>query len=127
MCRRDAERVEEADRIAGHVVQRIRRVSRTTEQRHDVGRPERVELGGEADIAVVEPRHPESATCDQLAEGVIPFDHLVREPHHKEERRGLGIAEAVVLELEAVDARAGHVQMLAGSQRDGDGPEAPSR
>ena len=62
---RDAERVEQADGVVGHVVERVRRLRIAAERGGDVRQARRLHLGGQAEVAVVEADDVEAA-LDEL-------------------------------------------------------------
>jgi hypothetical protein len=79
-------------------------------RRHDVERAPAVDLARQADVAVVEPDHMVAARRERGAELVVPENHLRGQPHDEEQRARAGGAEDLVLELDAVGARARHDQ-----------------
>jgi hypothetical protein len=79
-------------------------------RRHDVERAPAVDLARQTDVAVVEPDHAVAARRQHGAELVVPENHLRAQPHDEDERARVAGADDLVLELDAVGARAGHDQ-----------------
>ena len=103
----DAERVEQADDVVGHVAQQIRRRDRLAlHRRHerglDIGDSGVGEPGRLADVAVVEADHVVAATGEGGAEVVVPGDHLRRQAHDENQRRRRRVAEGIEAELDPV-------------------------
>ncbi len=115
VCGVEPERVEQADGVGRHVGECVRGGDRTPERpsahgRHDVEGAPAVDLARQADVPVVEADHPVAARREHGAELVVPEDHLRAQPHDEEERAPASGAENLVLELDAVGARARHDQ-----------------
>jgi hypothetical protein len=122
MRRGDAERVEQADHVVGHVAKLVGRADGNAEesQLQQFGRGQAgaaAELGGVADIAVVEPDHPETAGRELLAELVVPKDHLGVQSHDHQHWWGIVGAENLIAKLDAVAARHPGRLMRAGFHR----------
>jgi hypothetical protein len=101
----EAEVVAQAPRVGGHVEQGVRRLDGVALQQPDdrAGRVDvGVDLGREPDVAVVEAHDEEAPVGEALAELGVPPDQLGAETSHEDERRVLGLAEGLVLELDAV-------------------------
>ena len=101
----DAERVEQADRIVGHVAravysERSRRRSITALASSRFGRRDAGELGRQAAVAVVERDHPEPAGDELVDEPLRPVDQLPTQPHHQQQRFALTLL--VVLDRDPV-------------------------
>ena len=69
-------------------------------------------LGGFADVAVVEADDAKAARGELAAEIVVPMDHLGAEPHDQQQRLGIGVAEDLVANVDAVGA--GDLRRLMG-------------
>ena len=113
----DLEVLDQPDGVGGHVVEPVD---------GGAGQPEHpggdvdpaADLRGEADIAVVEADHVVAAHREQLAELVVPAEHLHAQAHDEQDRFGLRIAEVVVTELDALDdRRAGSPRRQSGRPR----------
>jgi hypothetical protein len=105
----DVERVEQPGRVIGHVVQRV--AGARVVPRHQLERIRHrpvLDLRREADVAVVEPHDVEAAAGEQLAEALVPAQHLNPEPHDQQHRGVRWVAEGLVFQLDAVGLRAGH-------------------
>ena len=90
----DRERVEQADGVGGHVGQRVAR---------PLG-----EVRAEPDVAVVEADHLEVAIDERLAELVVVSDALRAQSVDHEQHRVVGVAEAVVVDVDPVRGDGGH-------------------
>src|SRR5438105_589115 len=89
---RDPERIQQTNRVVGHIFERI----------------PRVHAGREARVPVVETDDQEAATGEQGAEVVVPAEHLGAEPGDQQHRRRLRVAEGLVLDLDPVGCGSGH-------------------
>ncbi|MCY1225217.1 hypothetical protein D9M72_374070 [compost metagenome] len=106
----DAQRIEQADRIVGHVGQRVRHLARAhrhagqclPEQLGHVGNTRGAQARGLSDVAVVEADDAVAATGQAFAEGFVPRNHLRAQAHDEQQRWRRRIAEAVVGQLDAV-------------------------
>ena len=102
----EAEVVQQAEGVVGHVVERVRRPGRAAAadeglHEHPPGDPARGPRGA-AGVAVVVADHEEPAVGQRLAELRAPPGHRAAEPHHQQQRLAGGVAERLVAELEAV-------------------------
>ncbi|MBA7695453.1 hypothetical protein ES703_104081 [subsurface metagenome] len=109
MRRADSQVIHQRDRILRHVAQPVGRSNRDLQeaQLQQFDRAEAfaaAHLAGLADVAVVEADHPETARGKLAAEIVVPMDHLGAEPHDQHDGVGVGIAENLVTDVDAVDA-----------------------
>ena len=109
---------EQAERIGGHVAERVRHrrnwllAQRSHHHGTDVDRLT-VELGGQTAVAIVESDDEEPALGELAAEAFVPHRHLGGEPHDEQEGRMLGVTEGVVLEFDTgLDNRSGHCRRL---------------
>jgi hypothetical protein len=102
VCRLDAERVEQAGCIGGHVAEEICGFCVSAQGGGDVGRAGRIHPGGQPAVAVVETDDAKSATGEQLAKTVVPGEHLHPEPSYEQYRDAVGVAECLVLDLDPV-------------------------
>jgi hypothetical protein len=64
-----------------------------------------VEVGGAAEVAVVEADDAEAAVGEQTAEAVEPGDHLSRQAHHEDQWLPVRLAHLLVTELDPVRSR----------------------
>ena len=107
VCTLQSEGVEQAGGVGRHVAQSIwsgDRLAheRLAEQSHQVGCAVLGKFGRKADVAIVEADDEIAARGELLAEGLVPGDHLRRQPHDEQQRRGCAVAERVVTKLDAV-------------------------
>ena len=114
MCAPDAERIEEANGIGGHCIQRVGRAHRQAQpggrKRGDQIRlPADANLRRQSAIAVVKPDDAESPLDQPVAERVGPRHELHAETHDEQYRRRGGIAERFVLDRDAVGRDCSHV------------------
>jgi hypothetical protein len=91
----ETEVVEQADRVGGHVGQRVgHRREGLIGERSNHHRPEvdldRVELGRQAAVTVVEADHVVTAPDERFAQSVRPGGQLCGEPHHQQQRHAVG-------------------------------------
>jgi hypothetical protein len=106
----DAEVIEHADAVAGHVGERVGRAAVTLEQLQQARRGLVLEMRRAADVAVVVADHVEPALGQLPAEVVVVGDHLGAEAHDQQHRRVPGIAEGLEADLDVAHAgkRLGH-------------------
>ncbi len=109
----DPEAVHQPDRVTRHVVERIGRPHRQTEEgarQHSAG----LELarGGhparQADVAVVVAYDPETARGEALAQRIRPRDELHAEAHDEQDRRRAGRPEDLILDGDSIRFDGGH-------------------
>ena len=103
----DAERVHEADRIVGHVIERIGNVrylpgGDLRQQRARLGRRPAREVGRLTDVAVVEPHDAESPGRQAFAQRLWPENELGRQAHDHENERIAVTAEGLVFDIDSV-------------------------
>ena len=98
----DFEGIEEIRDIVCHVDQQVRRLRDrlTVQQRRQVRHTGGMEMGGEPDVAVVEPHHPETTTGQLPAEIHIPAQQLAAQTRDQHERRIVAGAERLVRDLD---------------------------
>ena len=101
----DAEGVEEADRIVGHVRQRVGHVGQVAAAEDRVEHDHRldllaVEVRRQSAVPVVEADHVATTLGQRLAQLEVPGDELGREAHHQEQRRIARRPERLVLDLD---------------------------
>jgi len=101
----DAELVEQAERVVGHVAEQVGRLDREACHRaHQVGHG-RVDLGRAAGVAVVVPDDVEAAIRKLAAQLQVPVDEVHTQAHHEQEGRVGGIAERLIGDVELAHAR----------------------
>ncbi len=106
---REAEVVEQAGGVVGHVLDGVRRRARVAaEQRREVRLRRVVELRGQADVAVVVPHGEEALVSERPDQPLVPADHLGGEAHDQEKGPVAGVAERLVAELDSVAGGDGH-------------------
>ncbi len=94
--RTELERVDQADGVVGHVLERVGIVGKPPGDDLRQGRRPAFDVRREADVAVVEPDHVKAARSELLAEIVPPGDHLRAESHDQQCGGIGGVAEALV-------------------------------
>ena len=108
----DAEHVEQAGCVVGHVVDRVVRLGAARgdggEHHLTAGRRRRGHLGGQTDVSIVEPDHAEAPGHERLDELERPGDELAAESHHEQQRLAVVVAVHVVLDADAVDRGRSH-------------------
>jgi len=92
---RDAERVEHADRVVGHVGQAVGALHRQAERvaqgaEHEVGHALGVEALAQPDVAVVEAHDPKAALDESIHEALVPAEQLHAEAHDEQQRFAAG-------------------------------------
>src|SRR5262249_16153227 len=102
-----AQCIEQADRIRGHVAQRVRSRDLPShqglrEEGQEVRRAVLRKTRRQADVAIVEADDEIASRGELLAKFLVPGDHLSGEPHDEEQRGGLAAAKRVVAELYAI-------------------------
>ncbi len=102
-----AQGVEEPDGVLRHVRERVGGRDGPAghgrgERLDRVGRPQVVQVGGQADVAVVEPDHPVAPVGQLGAEVGRPCRHLGAQAHYQEHRRVGRVAELLVLDGDSV-------------------------
>ena len=91
------ERVEQPDRVPGHVGQRVRRRGRVTaEDRSEIRRRSLGQVAREPDVAVVRSDDVHALPGERLAEAVGPAEHLRAQPHQQQHGWKVGLPEALV-------------------------------
>jgi orotidine-5'-phosphate decarboxylase len=93
----DFELIHQADRVRGHVRQRVARgdgVAQKLQER----RRRSLQVGRAADVAVVKAHHVQAARRKLCAEVLLPGDHLRAEAHDQQRRRIGRVAEGLVAE-----------------------------
>jgi hypothetical protein len=101
-----AQVVEQADRVVGHVLQRVARRQLARDELAG-GRGRDVAQDGRAPVVpVVEPDDPQAAGGEALAELLAPGEHLGAEPHDEERHGVLVVPELLVAELDVPDGAA---------------------
>jgi len=117
----DTQMVQKTDCIVCHVAQQIG--SGVAPAQQYVRRPRhsrRVELGGAANVAIVEANYPKLLLGEHLAKALVPAEHLNAEAHDQQERLGVGWAHLLVTDLDPVGGRqaffteSGHPVSLTG-------------
>ncbi len=103
----DVQVVEQGGGVSRHVAQLVGRGDRLAlhllhGQGGEVDRDGFAQVGGAADVAVVEADNVEAAHREPGAEIVVPQNHLRAEAHNEQQRRRLRVAERVVAEGDAV-------------------------
>ncbi len=96
-----------------------------SERSRHVRRPRRLHPRGQAGVAVVEADDVETAGREQLAESIVPADHLRAKARHKEQGRRFRIAEILVLDVDPVGSRSWH--QAQSYKRPGESPNPGSR
>ncbi len=114
----DAEHVEQADAVRGHVVERVRSDDPAPQQRAgdgdaQVGHAPAGHLAGVAAVAIVEADHPEARGDETVDERIGPRDARHAQAHDEQDRRRVGVAEALVVEIEPANRRKRHVALPA--------------
>ena len=100
---RQLEVVQQADRVLRHVVQRVcRALGAAPQQLPPRGDDRAAQVRGAPDVAIVEADDEEAARGELLAELLVPEQHLRRQAHDEQQRRGVRRAEGLVAELDAV-------------------------
>ncbi len=108
----DAQGVEQADAVVGHVVERVSRLSTARERCHHIRLAGAFHLRRETDVSVVVANDMETAGGELLAEVLFPADHLGTEAHHEQERRVLWIPKRLELDVDPVGSRSWHEPIL---------------
>ena len=99
----DAEVVEHADAVVGHVAEGVGRARLVAQEELLDGRRAVVlEVGRAADVAVVVADDEVAAGGELLAERVGPAEHLRAEAHHQQHRRVRRVPERLEADLEVV-------------------------
>ena len=103
----DAENVEQAHGVGGHVAERIggRRLGvrvESSDDARDVGRPGGVQMLAQTDVAVVEPDHTKSALNEAIDELVGPARHLRAKAHDQQYGLRPFVTPALVLDADSV-------------------------
>ena len=116
---RDAERVEHAQGVRGHVGKRVGRAHRQPHEvaqgrDRDVGDAQLVEAVAQAGVAVVEADDAQAARQQPLDELLGPARELHAQAHHEQDRRR--VARTGVLDLER-QAVGGHAHRAARRMR----------
>ncbi len=119
----DIQRIEQADGVAGHVLQVVGRLHGLSgytgsKQSCHVWRAVRIELLRKADIPIIEADDKVPGINQTLAERRPPAGHLRAEPHHQEQRPAVAVAKGVVLDLDAVGLNLRHLFLPGLEQRD---------
>ena len=100
----EAEGVEQARGVVGHVVQGVGRAADPAAQELGGARRRHVlEVRRAPDVAVVEADDEEAATGQLGTEVLVPGEHLRAQPHDQEQRRVAAVAEGVVAEADVAD------------------------
>jgi hypothetical protein len=101
----DAEVIEQADAVGGHLGQGVGRgalvAAEDLAERRDGGLAEHRRA---ADVAVVVADDEEAAGGELLAERLLPAEHLRAQPHDEQHGGIGGIAERLVADLYVADA-----------------------
>jgi len=110
----NAEGVQQARRVEGHVLEAVRNVRGQAEARPEyraqqVRTPERVHLLRQAAVPVVEPNDAEAVLVEHPAEGLRPAHELHAQPHDQQHGGSTFVPERLVFQLDSVcdDARHG--------------------
>ncbi len=104
----DAQRVEEADGIGGHVVEAIRRLRIAGQCGPHIRWACDIQVRGEARIAIVESDDMECPAGELGAEVVVPRDQLGTEARDEQDGRVNRIAGGFVLDVDTVGSRPWH-------------------
>lgn len=116
----DGKRIQQADRVGSHVVERVghvrpppghERCGESAEIRHRPGG----EMRRAAGVAIIEADHAIAAYRQFLAERHRPADHLCPQPGNQEDRLVGFIAEAFPGEFDSVGVRDVHDEISSGS------------
>ncbi len=112
----DLEGVQDGDRVGGHVAQCVGSLDgssggRRGECLEHVGHL-RVEVGREADVAVVETHHPEPLLHEAFAEVLLVARQLGPEPVHQQDRLGSWVSEGLEVDLDVVRPGGRHPGIL---------------
>ena len=108
-----AERVHEAERVVGHIIERIGDVryfpgGDFRQQRARLRRRPAREVGRFPDVAVVEPHDPKSLGRQAFAQRLWPENELGRQAHDHENERIAVAAEALVFDVDSIGSRLRH-------------------
>ena len=95
-----SELAEQAGGVLRHVRERVLLRPGSRRAQHLLGdrRRAEVEVGGAADVAVVEADDVEATLGELCAEVLVPGDHLRRQAHDQQDRGVVGVAEGLVAE-----------------------------
>ena len=109
----DPERPEEGGGVGRHVVEAVGRRhgpagSGLRDDRAEVGRAERVEMGGPAGVAVVEPDHPKALGRQAQTERIRPVHHGRHDAHDQENGRIGHATEALIDDVDPVGSDVWH-------------------
>jgi hypothetical protein len=126
----EAERVEEPGDVPGHVEERVGSAEREAQERAhhhapDVRDAARVELAGEADVAVVERDDAEAAGGEELDEAAGPGDELHADARDEDQR--FAVAVLFVRDVEAVEMCDGHGARCRTEHAGGKRDHSPTR
>ena len=108
----DAEGVQQAHGIVGHVVEPVRRLRVAAERCRHVGVAGVLHIRRQAGVPVVEADDAESAIRQLRAKVVVPADHLSSQAHDQQKRLAGGVSERLVLELDSIPLGSRHKPML---------------
>ena len=111
--RPDAERIQQAGAVVGHVLDCVGRIDRLARPRllegpPDIREPGLLETGGEPAIAVVEQDRPEARLAEPVDQRIRPGDELHPEPADHQDRVAAGRAPYLVFDLDPVRFRPRH-------------------
>ena len=95
---RDSQLAKQHRRVLRHVAERVLLVREAPGEHLLDARRLEVEVGGAADVAVVEADHVKATLREPLAEVLVPGDHLRRQAHDQQDRRVVRIPEGLVAE-----------------------------